>query len=412
MRTLGAVVAALTMACVALAGCGSAPGGGGSSAIRVENLGAPGGPGPYRFTALVGSEGEYTWDLGDHLTVKTGQTVEHTYDFKDSAPDRRGQPGNVTVTLRVVEAGAAKAHTVSFRLGTGLNRSPAFVLDGQTNWAVLGENVTFSAARSTDADGDTLRYRWQCLVATPDEKLVNKGLHAHPGLAAYKPPSAGSVTSYMAANLTLPEPTQVFPCDLCDAIAAGTEPSTGAATVQGSFTRRGLYKVFLYGSDGPHAEVSGAFDIYVTRPDERPAPWQRSTFTANLTAGLDPANAGVGLEQFCDAVPSGPAQQESCDHATWDLEFPLPPLAAYINVTYNDRTPATAPGVTNNLTWAVLRGSATVKSGSSPNSQEEFPPAYLLPGDFKVDVRLKQGSQVQVRIQVDARLNVDPQLLY
>lgn len=412
MRILGAVVAALTMSTVALAGCGSAPSGG-TDAIRVENLGAPGGPGPYRFTALVASEGEYTWDLGDHLTVKTGQTVEHTYDFKDSAPDRRGQPGNVTVTLRVTEGGAAKAHTATFRLGTGLNKSPTFVLDSRTNWAVLGEPVTFSAARSADADGDNLRYSWQCLVDTPGEKLVNKGLHPHSGLPAYKPPSPGSVTSYLVSNLTLPEPTQVFSGDLCDALSAGTDPSTEAATIQGSFSRRGLYKVFLYGSDGAHPQVSGSFDIYVTRPDERPAPWQRLTFMANLTAGFDPANTGVGLESFCDQVPP-PAQQESCDHATWDLEFPLPPLEGYFNVTYNDRASG-APAATNNVTWALKRGGAsgsTVASGTSPNGHAMFPAAYLLPGEFTVDVRLKQGSQVQVRIQVDARLNVDPQLLY
>lgn len=413
MRILGAVVAALAMASVALAGCGSAPSGG-TDAIRVENLGAPGGPGPYRFTALVASDGEYTWDLGDHLTVKTGPSVEHTYDFKDSAPDRRGQPGNVTVTLRVVDAGAAKAHTVSFRLGTGLNKSPTFVLDSQTNWAVLGEPVTFSAARSSDADGDTLRYSWQCLVATPDEKLVNKGLHAHPGLAAYKPPSAGSVTSYLAANLTLPEPTQVFSGDLCDALSAGTDPSTAAATIQGSFSRRGLYKVFLYGSDGAHAQVSGSFDVYVTRPDERPAPWQRHTFLANLTAGLDPANAGVGLESFCDQVPAGPAQQEACDHVTWSFDFALPPLEGYFNVTYNDKAPG-APAATNNVTWALKRGGAsgsTVVSGTSPSGHATIPAAYLLPGEFTVDVRLKHGSQVKVQVQVDARLNIDPQLLY
>src|SRR5688572_10710237 len=119
MQSRAAVLCALAMLGTALAGC-SGSDSTGTDAIGIENLGPPGGTGPYRFTALVDSEdGTYTWDLGDRLTVATGETVEHTYDFKDSAPDGRGRPGNLTVTLRVRENGTVKAYEAPLRLGTG-----------------------------------------------------------------------------------------------------------------------------------------------------------------------------------------------------------------------------------------------------------------------------------------------------
>ena len=399
MQSRAAWLVALAMLGTALAGCGGKTASSGNDAIGIENLGAPGGPGPYRFTALVESEnGNYTWDLGDRLTVKHGQTVEHTYDFKDSAPNARGEPGNVTVTLKVVQNGTVKPHTMGLRLGTGRNASPSFTLDGGTQWAVVGETVRFSAARSTDPEGDPLRYSWSCLVLEDAQKLKRQGVHSHGNLLPYVPPSAGSVTSYLA-NATLPEGMPIQG-DMCEALKGGTAPSTAAATIQGTFTTRGKYKVILAASDGAHPMVSGSFDFYVTDPDERPELWQRFLWEPTLQAG-----AQGTLQSVCDQAPPEP---QTCDMFVGAFELPLPGTEGWVNVTYD----AGAGGQASLVKWTLERSEVFVTNGQGPDDHIPLTAQSLTANTYTLTAVLDHGANVKVTMAVDVRLNLDPFSVY
>jgi hypothetical protein len=383
-------VPALALVLTVLAGCI----GGSSDPITVENGGPPGGPGPYTFTANVDSEGDnYTWDMGDRLTVLYGKTVQHTYDLKDA---------QLAVTLKVRSNGTQQEHSVPLTLGTGQNANPTFVLDGPTYWAVVGEPVRFSAARSSDPDGDPLRYAWSCLQTIPSEKLLKVEFHEHPGVGApYQTPPAGSVTSYLA-NYTLPAPDQVFPGDLCDALK-GTAPSTSAATVEGAFQKRGKYSIFLLASDGAHPTVSGSFDIFVTDPAERPPAVLEFRFNATLSGG-----AAGALQPTCEQVPN----IQHCDIYTAGFNLPLAGLQGWLNVTYTRGGAAGTPAE-NNVTWELRHGERPIAQGdgSTPDSRE-LGASLLRPGPYTVVAKLQKGLNAEVQIEVKVHMNLDPYAVY
>ena len=389
-RRAVAVTFALLLA--GLAGCTKDSGG--TDAIGVSNGGAAGGAGPYTFTAKVTSEnGNYTWDMGDQLTVLHGESVTHTYDFKDSA-------GNVTVTLRVRQGGADKAYTTGLRLGSGQNAQPAFALDAQTNWAVTGETVKFSAARSSDPDHDPLRYSWNCIREGGD--LVKKPVHSHgPPVSPYATPPAGSVTGYLA-NYTLPAATTTYPGDLCGALQGGTAPSLTASTIAGAFAQTGKYKVFLKASDGAHPTVSGNFEIYVSTPGDRPAEWQRHTFSHDLELG------GAGqLQKTCEMIPPGQVPT-SCDVYEANFDLVLGGLYGWVNVTYTKG----ASGQ-NNLTWELYRNDKLVINGGPATPDSKYlTGAALANGPYRLIATFKAGVQTNVTMDVNVRLNLDPLTVY
>lgn len=401
MHSRVAPIVASMLAFLALSGCVGGDDGPSSDAISVDDGGNPGGMGPYTFTAKVTSDdGNYTWDMGDHFTVLYGKTVTHTYDFKDSAADSRGNPGNLTVTLRTVQGGAAQVDTIPLRLGTGLNQKPTFVLDAQTNWAVVGETVKFSAARSFDPDADPLRYSWSCLRI---EDITRKPVHGHPAVGSpYATPPAGSVTSYLA-NFTLPAATTTIAGDLCETLGTGSRPSKSAATIEGSFQRTGKYSIFLLGSDGPHPTVSGAFDLFVTPASERPTEWQVHSFNRTLSLG-----AGGQLQGTCDAAPP-PAGPQSCDQFSGTFTLDLQGVVGWVNVTYD----AGAGGVANKVAWDLKRGESLVAQGGAlPTESQELKATQLAAGTYTLTAKLTQGANSLVRMDVAVQLNMDPYTVY
>jgi len=390
-----ALMALVATAAVAAAGCSSKSS---DSGISVANDGPDGGPGPYTFTTSVASDdGNYTWDLGDHLTVLYGQTVTHTYDLKSA---------NLTVTLRVKQGGAPQSYTTSLLLGSGANTKPTMFLDAQTDWAVTGQPLTFSAARSVDPDGDALRFSWHC-IRTGD--AVRKPIHSHgTNLPPYTSPPAGTVTAYKA-NYTMPAPTMTLSGDLCAALATGSAPSTKATTISGTFEKSGIYEMILVGTDGAHPTSSGSYTFYVTPPNERPDPLQHFTFNATLKVGTG-GESGVSLEPTCEQVPQdSPAP---CDAYTGTFALPLAASTGWMNVTYSQPPNAPAGGV-NVVKCDLDQGEAPIAKTEGDSPQHvDIPGRSLGATSYTVTCTLAQGAESTFTADVYAKLIMDPMTVY
>lgn len=101
----------------------------------------------------------YLWNWGDGSDIGSGVTIEHTYT----------QSGRFTITLTVFDAenppnSASTSQTVVIASTTpppgGVNRAPTAALTINPTQAEIGEEVTFDASGSRDADSDPLTYRF------------------------------------------------------------------------------------------------------------------------------------------------------------------------------------------------------------------------------------------------------------
>ncbi|HEX2066751.1 MAG TPA: hypothetical protein VHI93_08065, partial [Candidatus Thermoplasmatota archaeon] len=360
------------------------------SGFSIEAPKAPGGA--YTFTSDVAAD-NYTWDLGDRLSVAYGKTVTHAYDLKDAA---------LTVTLRATTAGVAREYSQPLVVGSGQNAKATFLMEAETDWAVTGETVRFSAARSFDPEGDPLRFSWSCLRTADAER---KPPHVHPVIGQpFASPPAGSVTTGKT-NRTLPAPDHTFDGDLCDALGSGTRMGTGQATIAGTFTRTGIYSLYLLASDGAHPTTSGEFKFYVTPPNERPAP----TFVRPLNVTLQ---GGIGaLQQVC-SHEQNPAQQ-TCDQASMRFDLPLGATQMLVNVSHTTAVPEPAGSAATRVSWEILRGDSVVASGSAnPEQVAVNEPAKLGAGAYTARVTLEHGAQVEVLLTVFVRLDMDPGKVY
>ncbi len=373
------VAAVFLLAAVALAGCSEDAGTGFTVKAPAE------GAGPFVFTAQMKAD-NYTWDLGDRLTAKYGKQVEHTYDFAN---------GQITVRLKATTGGKVTESSQVLVLGDGQNAAPVLVLEGQTNWAVVGETVKFSGAASTDSDGDALRFSWNC-IRTGD--AVRQGVgHSHGGGGGvpYGTPSAGSVESRTATG-PLPAADRSVAGDLCDALGAGGRPSLDA-TIEGAFEKTGVYDVIMLASDPKTPTTSGRFTLYVTDPAERPSPVQVETFS-----GLFQGGAGGSFQSVCDT----PGQ--SCDQARYSFSLPLAALVSFVNLTWGHVQGLEGTPADNSVTASLLRGENVVLAPSSEPQVVEG----LTASTYTVLVTLVQGVQVNYEVQVTTYLNLDPTAVY
>ncbi len=96
----------------------------------------------------LGDELTYAWAFGDGQTG-TGPTVSHTYATN----------GKYTATLTVTAGGDA-ARTATKTLAVAANGAPTAVATATHLSGTAPLNVGFSAAGSTDPDGDSLTYAW------------------------------------------------------------------------------------------------------------------------------------------------------------------------------------------------------------------------------------------------------------
>lgn len=385
MQVPRALLVALLPLSALLSGCSSAD----AEGFTIKAPATPGGA--YEFTTGMKAD-NYTWDLGDHLTTAYGKTVTHAYDFRDGA---------VTVTLRATTGGQAREYSQPLVLGSGANQKATFLMEAETDWVVLGQTVRFSAARSFDPEGDTPRLSWSCLKVAEAER---KPPHAHPTIGQpFASPPAGSVTTGKAER-ALPPADHTFSGDLCDALGTGTPPSTGTATIAGSFTRTGIYSIYLLATDGPHPTTSGEFKFYVTKPNERPAPTVSFRLNGTLQGG-----GGGSLQQTVCGNAANPSPM-TCDQVVGSFQLPLGGLQLLANMTYASTVPDPA-GVAV-VKWEILRGDATVASGTAPGSQAVNETAKLGAGTYSAVATLQRGVNVEFTLDVLVRLDMDPGKVY
>jgi major membrane immunogen (membrane-anchored lipoprotein) len=376
-----ALVAAAAFLSAGLAGCSS----GDKSGFSVKAPSAPGGE--YVFTAN-GSADNYTWDLGDRLTVAYGKSVHHTYDFKNGA---------ITVTLTAKKGAQSEESRQALTLGTGQNAQPTFILEGQTNWTVTGETVRFSAAKSTDPDGDPLRYTWSC-VRTGDAK--RQPTHTHPGFGGvpFATPPAGTVTAQNAVG-ALPTPDRKPSGDLCEALGNGGKPSKDT-TIEGAFTKTGIYDIYLLASDPVHPTTSGKYHFAVTTPDERPAKVWTQSFSGNLQGGSNGVLQGVGDQ-------AGSGQRFDEDLHTFTL--PLTGFQGWAATTVTPTLQGADAGST--VTWTLSRGTVQVAAYDGTAANVTLPAAEMKASGYTLRVDL-QGAGASYTVDLAIPLDLDPFKVY
>jgi hypothetical protein len=374
-----AFLATTVFLAVGLAGCSSGDEGG----FSIKAPAAPGGE--YVFTAS-GSADNYTWDLGDRLTKLYGKTVHHAYDFEN---------GQVTVTLTTKKGDQSQDFQKPITLGTGTNGLPTFVLEGERNWTVVGETLKFSARSSTDPDGDPLRYSWSC-VRTGD--AIRQPSHSHPGFQGvpFASAPAGTVTAINAIG-ELPAADRTIDGDLCDALGASSKPSRDA-TIEGTFTRTGIYDVYLLASDPVHPTTSGKYHFVITSPEERPEPIYQESFSGNLQGGSDGALQGV--------TEPGELGQDF-DQATHTFTLPLDGKGGWITTEYAGNDPTTLAA----FTWTLRRGTVTIAEGGEDGSNVTLPADNMKSATYSLTVNL-QGPGEGYTIRVAVPLDRDPFKVY
>lgn len=384
MQGAKVALAAAVLLSVTLAGCSS-----GSSSSGGFSIKGPDATGAYTFTAS-GSADNYTWDLGDHLTRAFGKSVTHTYDFAN---------GVVPVVLTATKAGTETESRKELTLGTGVNGNAAFVLEGETNWTVLGQSVTFSAHRSADPDSDPLRYTWSC-QRFGDAVRQTPHVHAGFGGVPFATPPAGSVVAVNAQG-PLPAPDRTVQGDLCDTLGAGGRP-TRDTTITGSFTRSGVYDIYLLASDPVHPTTSGKYRVVVTPEAEKPNELQRFDFSGAFLLGSNGALQGI-----CQDTGQCVGDLDQVQHS---FAFSLDGQAG--NATLSSDDPTDQMGIQ----CVISRGTAEVATVTD-GATVSFDAAALKAGNFLATCQpmlglptSPEGTGYTLSIQID--LDMDPLKVY
>ncbi len=374
-----ATFAGLLMVAVALAGCS----GDEAAGISVK---APEDPvtEAYTFTAQGGGD-RFVWNFGDGSPPQEGKTVEHTYGFAN---------GQLTVELRVEKGDVPQTYTKKLTMGTGQNTAPEFVFEAATNWAIVGEKVAFSAAKSADPDSDPLRYQWICFYK--GELLASHGdAHAHGGAAPVGVPfGSGSAASqpFTVASEPLPAPTREAEGDFCDSFSGG---SFGLdSTVAGAFGKAGAYSITLVGRDPVNPSVAGEFTIFVT--DDRPDPVFRDSFSGELHGG-----DGGQFQSLADDLGLSDAAGGPFDQVSHTFGLELPATTMYVNLSHE--ADAQNPNE-EALAYTVYANNKALYVDQTGNNVYQ----NLTAGNYRIMLTVKTALQVTYDLSVEAMLDLQP----
>ncbi len=371
---------ALLFVAASLAGCTSEPTDTADGAIKVVSTPADGATEAVKLEATVSAD-SYEWNMGDGRAKITGKTVEHVYGVTD---------GTFKVELTTVSGGESKKWApLSLVLGSGENAEPQYVLEMDWNWVQVGEEITFSAAGSTDTEGDPLLLQWFCQKKS-DIALAGGG-HAHGG--------GGGVQFGTGSAAIIPvrvlNGTGVAPADRSiegDICANMSTPSYQEGTgISGAFTERGIYEVTMLAKDPAHPGVPATTTIYVTDTPRANATVSHN-FSGTIARGA-PAAADGPLEQAGDRT--------HIDDHPFDIQYPI--LSVQASLTHEG-------GAGTDIQYEIKKG-ASSKHGPTTEDFDKGE-GFLSPGAYTAWVYLRAGVNVPYEVTVTYEYITDPSKLF
>lgn len=367
----------LLLVATVLAGCTGGSGADSADGFRID---APDDPTtePFVFTAAVKGE-SHTWDFGDGREAKTGKSVEHVYGISD---------GTVKVVLKVATADGTDRYERTVTIGSGENEKPGFTLEVGTAWAVTGEDVRFRAG-GEDAEGDPLLFSWHC-IRKADLQKVGEG-HVHAGDDGV--PFASDTPSRIPASVAeepLPEADRRIDGHFCDN-ARGDGTYSEDTVVEGSFDSPGFYRIMLLAKDPATSSVSGYFDMVVSDPADRPGPTFEHTFGDTFLAGAD----GTGQTVGGSADPD-----RTFDQTSHSFRLEVPATILFVNVSYDDM------GGVNAVHTDLYKGNSVLSGGDGDLVVDD--PERLAMGDYRLELTLERGAQVEYTVEVSGLYDLDP----
>ncbi len=278
MQRTPAVVAALLMASLALAGCT----GGGELDMLVTPSDDPVTQ-PYIFEATGPSYDNYVWDFGDGF-VEEGAEVEHLFGFTN---------GDVAVTLTASNEGEEEV-TIrrSVSLGGTRNVNPQGAMITNSYWINPGDEFVIDASQTIDADGDPLLFRWTC-ERVADLLPIDTSHAPHGDFGGV--PFGVDAWAELDTNLSA-EPVD-FGTDLCSSLSPSRDSdwSRDVGAIQGSITESGTYVLEVFVRDPKGTPWVGRTNFWVASEDRlKPEP----TRTIGPIEGTFQGGAGGEFDGF------------------------------------------------------------------------------------------------------------------
>ncbi len=370
----------ISLVAVTLAGC-TEPTDTADGAIKI--LGMPTDPKvePLRLESTVSAD-EYKWKMGDGRPMLAGKSIEHVYGVTD---------GKFRVELTTVKAGTATTHDIlTVEFGTGQNAAPSFLLELEQKWVQVGEDITFSAANSTDTEGDPVLLQWFCQRKS-DIAISKEGGHPPPPGVSF---GSGSASAFPVAmmNGTVPAADRVVEGDLCENI--GTGGFADEETIKGAFAQSGIYEITMAAKDPGNPNVATAATIYVTDFARITDPIVH-TFEGTIQYGA-PAAA--------DDAARTAEQTEHLRSHDFTIEYPITSISATLSQNGGSVAPVA------DLQFQILKGESSKYGPSADPLVKEG--AFLSQGTYTAWVYLRSGFNVEYDLEVTYMYETDPAVLF
>ncbi len=376
-----ALFLAVSLIAVTLAGC-TEPTDTADGAIKI--LGMPVDPAtePVRLEAAVSAD-EYKWKMGDGRPMLTGKTIEHIYGVSDAT---------FRVELTTISGGESKTHApLVIEFGTGINTAPSFVLELENNWVQVGEEVSFSAAGSTDAENDPLLLQWFCQRKS-DITISAPGHHGAGAGGVQFGSGSASAFPVLLMNDTAPAADRTVTGDFCDGISlAGFAQES---VVRGAFAASGIYEVTLAAKDPANPNVATTATVYVTDFPRIEEPVIH-TFADTIQYGAP--------EQF-DSIGAQAEQSEHIRTHDFDIEFPILSLTAVLS--HDGGTVAEVADVK----YEIRKGESVKQEATSEPLAKGA--GFLAAGSYTAVVYLRAGANVGYELDITYTYETDPTVLF
>lgn len=383
MRSPNALWVALALLSVTLAGCSSGGDESGSHGFKITSTPSDPITEPYVFKATVSGD-SFSWDLGDGRTAE-GEEVSHVYGISS---------GTVKPKLTVTTAGERETYPArTIIIGSGANTAPSLEMTISQNWVTVGESMTFSGATSTDPDGDPLLFSWFC-VRQSDIGPVGAG-HAHGGGGIqYGATGPDPVPARVLNGTEAPAVDQDLGEDVCTAMQSQSA-FTEDATVSGSFTQNGIYKITMLGKDPTSPSVPGSILVYVTDADE-----------PRIDAPVVIPFSGSFQNGVPAALDGAMQQLENSDHiqdVPFSIEYPI--LGFELDFNYD-------AGVANEVTYHLLKPNGQSKFNGEQDTDLSEGKDFLDKGGHILRVYGRQGADLSFDGSITITYQNDPSLLF